>query len=267
MNIQSKKYCRSLHSHLSLWTTSDDRFMPKWYVKAFSEMNKLIITEKLDWQNSCFNKEGVFARSHTSKSMNPWDKPLWEKWELIKNDLHDIEIFWENMYGVHSIEYWKLESYFYVFAIRKWDTWLSWEDTKWYASLFDFPIVPEYKVSFELSNFVNLNNDENIALEKWLTKDIWTSWLESVDTEGKLWWVDCITKKPCSEWFVIRNADSFRTNQWTIKTNSNEFNNLFKLVREAHVKTEIHWSKTWKPAKLVDYEKHKWYGYEYLNNR
>ena len=44
----------------------------------------------------------------------------------------------------------------------------------------------------------------------------------------------------------------------------NEFNNLFKLVRKSHVQTDIQWTKTWKPARLIDYSKCKWFGYEYL---
>ena len=62
---ESRKYCRSLHAQISLGTTSDDRFMPDGYVEAFAEMNELILTEKLDGQNNCFNKHGIFARSHT----------------------------------------------------------------------------------------------------------------------------------------------------------------------------------------------------------
>lgn len=34
----SQKYCRSLHAHISLGTTSDDRFMPKGYVKSFAKI-------------------------------------------------------------------------------------------------------------------------------------------------------------------------------------------------------------------------------------
>jgi len=135
----SRKYCRSLHAQISLGTTSDDRFMPNGYVQAFAKMKELVLTEKLDGQNNCFNKHGVFARSHTAPSNHPWDKPLKDRWELMKNDLNDLEIFGENMYGIHSIAYTELESYFYVFAVREGDTWLSWEEVKFYANLLDFP--------------------------------------------------------------------------------------------------------------------------------
>ena len=147
MMSHSKKYNRSLHAQISLGSTSDDRFMPDGYVKAFAAMEGLVLTEKLDGQNNCFNKYGVFARSHAAPSVHPWDKPLRERWELIKSDLKNLEIFGENMYAIHSIAYHRLESFFYVFAVREGDQWLSWEEVKFYAQMLDFPTVPELKIS------------------------------------------------------------------------------------------------------------------------
>lgn len=265
--IESRKYCRSLHAQISLGTTSDDRFMPNGYIESFSKMNELILTEKLDGQNNCFNKYGVFARSHTAPSNHPWDKPLIDRWELIKNDLKELEIFGENMYGIHSIAYSKLESYFYVFAVREGDTWLSWEEVKFYASLLDFPTVPEYSLQSELKDFVKTNTSENQVLENWLQSNLSMSWIESVETAGLLGGYDPITNKECSEGFVIRNSNAFKTNEGPIEVSPNEFNNLFKLVRAAHVKTDTHWTKTWRPSPLQDYAKYKWYGHEYLSNK
>ena len=93
------------------------------------------------------------------------------------------------------------------------------------------------------------------------------SWLESVETPGLLGGYDPLTRNSCSEGFVIRNSSSYKTNDGEIEVSSNEFNNLFKLVRESHVKTDIHWSKTWKPSPLKDYAKYKWYGHEYLSDK
>jgi len=263
----SKKYCRSLHAQISLGTTSDDRFMPNGYVKAFAEMDDLVMTEKLDGQNNCFNKYSVFARSHTAATQHPWDKPLRERWELIKDDLNDLEIFGENMYGIHSIAYSKLDSFFYVFAIRENDRWLSWEEVQFYAALLDFPTVPEIKIDCSLKSFYEQSNlrikNENTILANWLTKNLGMTWQESVETAGLLGGYDPETKKACSEGFVIRNRNSFATNEGSIPVANNEFNNLFKLVRQAHVKTDVHWTKNWKPAKLIDYQKYKWYGYDY----
>ena len=67
-----------------------------------------------------------------------------------------------------------------------------------------------------------------------------------------------------SEGFVVRNRNSFIANGGSIPVAVNEFNNLFKVVRQSHVKTDVHWSKTWTAATLVDYTKYNWYAYEYL---
>lgn len=264
---QSRKYCRSLHAKISLGTTSDDRFMPDGYLKAFAEMDALVLTEKLDGQNNCFNKDGVFARSHAAPTVHPWDKPLRDRWELIKKDLGDLEIFGENMYGIHSIAYRKLESYFYVFAVRENDTWLSWEEVKSYAAMLDFPTVPEIPISKALKSMYQENQDENRILRKWLQENLLMDWDKSVETPGLLSGYDPKTGNDCSEGFVIRNASKFTTNGGNIPTNENEFNNLFKLVRSSHVQTDVHWSKTWQPAKLVDYAKYNWYGYEFTAKR
>lgn len=263
---ESKKYCRSLHAQISLGTTSDDRFMPNGYVSEFAKMNELVLTEKLDGQNNCFNTHGVFARSHTAPTKHPWDKPLIERWQLLKNDLNNLEIFGENMYGIHSIGYQKLESYFYVFAVREHDEWLSWEEVKFYANLLDFPTVPEIKISHQLDATKITDKNENEILSNWLKSNLGMTWEESVNTAGTLGGYDPKTNKPCSEGFVIRNAASYKTNQGAINVSPNEFNNLFKLVRKSHVKTDTHWTKTWKPAKLIDYQKYNWLAYAYLNS-
>lgn len=264
---ESQKYCRSLHAHISLGTTSDDRFMPNGYVKAFSDMDKLILTEKLDGENNSIKKDGLFARSHTAPTVSPWTKPLRERWGLIKNDLGDLELFGEGMYGIHSIAYSKLESFYYLFAVRENGRWLSWEEVKFYAALFDFPTVPEIEIKYPLKDFIKDGVDENQCLRNWFTANLGMTWEESVETPGLLGGYDPLTGKDCSEGFVIRNADGFETNSGVLPVAENEFNNLFKLVRGKHVKTDVHWTKTWEPATLVDYAKYNWHSYEFLKKK
>ena len=262
---ESKKYCRSLHAQISLGTTSDDRFMPNGYVKAFAQMLHLVLTEKLDGQNNCFNKYGVFARSHTSPSAHPWDKPMWDRWQLMKNDLNNLEIFGENMYGEHSIAYKNLESYYYVFAVRENGKWLSWEEVKFYAAMLDFPTVPQIEIKIPLKDFYKEGVDENKLLADWFIENLGMTWEDYTNTPGVLGGYDPKTGKDCSEGFVCRNSYEFKTNDGVLPVQDNEFNNLFKLVRAAHVKTDEHWTKTWQPAKLIEHTKYKWYGYEHLN--
>jgi len=148
------------------------------------------------------------------------------------------------MYGIHSIAYKKLESFFYVVAVRENDVWLSWEEVKYYAEICGFPTVPELPVKIGLSEINNENKDENQILEEWLIKNLGMKWTESVETAGKFGGYSPSTGKDCSEGFVIRNANSFKTNDGVIPVADNEFNNLFKIVRKSHVNTDVHWTKT-----------------------
>lgn len=260
---ESQKYCRSLHAHISLGTTSDDRFMPNGYMKAFSEMKAgHILSEKMDGENNAFTKYGLFARSHTSPTESSWTKPLKKRWELIKHDLGDVELFGEGMYGIHSIAYSKLESFYYLFGAREKGKWLSWEEVQFYASLFDFPTVPTVEIKVSLKDFYVEGIDENKQLREWLRLNLGMTWEESVETEGHLGGSDLVSGKPCSEGFVLRNAAEFETNDGILPVAENEFNNLFKLVRGKHVKTDEHWTRNWKSATLINGEKYGWYGYE-----
>ena len=262
--MPSKKYPRTLHAHPSKGTTSDDRFLPTGYVQAFADMNQLVVTEKLDGQNNCFNRHGVFARTHATPSTHPWDKPLRERWQLIKNDLGDLEVFGENMYGIHSIAYRKLDSYFYVFAVREKDRWLSWEEVKFYAGLLDFPTVPTYPIKRPLRGFLAGAPSEDAALEAWLTAVLGMPWLASTETGGRLGGYDPATELPASEGFVIRNAADYLANDGPLPVAANEFGQVMKLVRAGHVKTDVHWTKDWRAAALVDYARFGWLGYSFV---
>lgn len=70
----------------------------------------------MDGSNSYICRDGVYARSHATVTDNPWDKNLFERggtYDQVKGWLAENEgIYGENMYGVHSIEYNKLPSYF-----------------------------------------------------------------------------------------------------------------------------------------------------------
>ena len=205
----STKYSRSLHASISLGTTSDDRFMPKGYLAAFAAKDALVLTEKLDGQNNRLSRYGVFARSHAAPTQHPWDKPLIERWQRIKHDLGDLELFGENLYGIHSIAYRRLESYFYLFAVRQGGRWLGWDEVQFYAALFDFPTVPELPIHQPLRDVYRDGIDENRQLADWLTTNLGMSWLDYVETSGALGGYDPQTNAPCCEGLVIRNRDGF----------------------------------------------------------
>lgn len=226
--MDSRKYGRTYHYPFSPGTTNDDRINHN-YREDISKIHSLIHTEKLDGENNCLNRYGVFARSHAAPTTSPWTSQLREQWQLIKNDLEDIELFGENLYAIHSIEYKRLESYFYVFAARCHDKWLSWEEVKFYAAMFDLPTVPEIKTEVVTDKTIEALKEEII---EWSQEP---SFFGSVDTQ---------TNEDCTrEGVVTRNIGEFSMNDFA--------ENVFKYVRKGHVKTNEHWTRNWKRARLI----------------
>lgn len=226
--MQSQKYGRTYHYPFSPGTTSDDR-INHMYWDDMQHIETLLHTEKLDGENNCLNQYGVFARSHAAPTTSPWTAQLRKHWELMKNDLGGLELFGENLYAVHSIEYKRLESYYYIFAIRCQDKWLSWEEVKFYAAMFDFLTVPELSIQA-----VNGLSEEMLKSEIFrMTQE--PSVFGSVDTQHK----DNCTR----EGIVSRNIAEYPVTEFA--------HNVFKYVRKGHVKTTEHWTRNWRRAKLV----------------
>lgn len=230
----SQKYGRTYHYPFSPGTTSDDRINHS-YWKDIQNIETLIHTEKLDGENNCMNKFGVFARSHIAPTNSPWTSQIRERWKFIKNDLGDIELFGENLYAIHSIEYEQIESYYYIFAVRCLDKWLSWEEVKFYAAMFDLPTVPEISVQ-------SVKELDSKTLEKQII-----SYAQEPSVFGS---IDTLTQKDCTrEGIVSRNIGEYSINEFA--------HNVFKYVRKGHVKTDEHWSRNWKRAKLIWERKNK----------
>lgn len=210
------KYPRTYHLPYSKGCTSDDKITDS--VDSLLNIT-IIITEKMDGSNTAIMNKGVYGRSHGDYTQNAWDRPMWDLWNLIKRDIDDgLYLFGENMYGIHSIEYTKLKSYFYLFGIRSDDVWLSWSTIEEYSYLLNIPTVP--------------------VLFKGIVKS---------DSElRKL--VEDLSNQPSAlgglrEGIVVRNANEFH--------NDNFSTNLMKWVRKDHVTTTIHWTRDWKKAKIV----------------
>ncbi len=226
--MESQKYGRTYHYPFSPGTTSDDRFNHT-YWQDINKFKQLLHTEKLDGENNCLNSMGVFARSHAAPTTSPWTAQLRERWALIKNDLGDAELFGENLYAIHSIEYKNIEEYYFIFAVRIKDMWLSWEEVKFYAALFDFPTVPELGV-----------NDVS-DLTKETLKDKIVTLAQDQSVFGSR---DPFSLQQCTrEGVVSRNIEEFPVTDFQ--------NNVFKYVRKGHVKTDEHWTRNWQRAKLT----------------
>ena len=226
--MQSQKYGRTYHFPFSPGTTSDDRFNHT-YWEDIQRIECIVHTEKLDGENNCLNQFGVFARSHVAPTTSPWTSQLRERWNILKNDLGDIELFGENLYAVHSIEYKRIEEYYFIFAVRQMDKWLSWEEVKFYASMFDFPTVPELAVQ----TTEGLTQESlQLAIE---------NWAQEPSVFGSL---NPFTSEDCTrEGVVTRNIGEYPVTEF--------MHNVFKYVRKGHVKTDEHWTRNWKRAKLI----------------
>lgn len=137
-----------------------------------------------------------------------------------------MEIFGENLYAIHSIEYKKLDSHFFVFAVRINGTWLSWDEVQFYAALFDFPTVPVLKT---------INPSDETSFRQGVIE-----LAQEVSVHASC---DVITGLPCErEGIVTRNSSEYAVNAFE--------HNVFKYVRKNHVKTDEHWTRAWRRARL-----------------
>lgn len=163
------KYPRTPHFEWSEGKTSDDKVLSN--LSSF-EGEDIVITEKMDGENTTLMTDCIFARSldsvdHPSRH---WVKGLWG------NIKHLIPTGWricgENLYAKHSLAYNNLPSYFMVFSI--WDEnniCLSVDDTLEYCELLGLIHVPIlYRGKFNIDiikNFkINTEKQEGFVMRK-----------------------------------------------------------------------------------------------------
>lgn len=209
------KYNRTYHFQFSPGLQNDDRLQ-----KDISNLigYPIVITEKLDGENTAITQGGVYARSHATYAVKPWNVAMRQLHGFIGRQLdEEVFLFGENMEGIHSIEYKGLESYFYLFGVKEKNTFVSWQEVEDYAYLLDLELVP---VLFK----------GTINTEEELEKKI----MELVSQPSKL--------NGIQEGIVCRTQSSFDESDFQ--------NNVVKYVRKDHVQTTTHWTKTWKRAKI-----------------
>lgn len=198
------KYPRTYHLPWSPGMNKDDRQMPD--ASIFIEKD-VVITEKMDGENTTWYTDYVHARSINSGSHPSRNKmkDLWAQtgWNIPQG----WRVCGENLYAKHSIHYVNLESYFYMFSI--WDEknmCLSWDETEEWSELLDIPLVPVlFRGKYSLDYIETLNQ-----------------LMES--SAGK------------REGYIIRLSDEFHYSQFR--------NSVGKYVRSDHVqKNHGHWSQ------------------------
>ncbi len=135
--ITMKKYGRTYHLPISPGATSDDKVMA---MLDGLMIGDLVITEKMDGENTTIYRGGSHARSPDSRyhSSRDWLKAFAAS---ISPQLADGErIVGENLYARHSIGYDDLPSYFLGFAWIIDDEVQSWDLTQ--ARFKELGIVP-----------------------------------------------------------------------------------------------------------------------------
>ncbi len=216
------KYPRTYHLPYSPGATKDDKkLFGNWFNYYIGK--EIVISEKLDGENTAMTEFDVYARSHGAPTRSPWSLNLWDPngglfWNLKQYIGHDETIYGENLYGEHSIHYDKLKSYWHMFAVNNGVNWYSWDDVETMAKIMNVPTAP-------------------------------VLWRGVVTSENEL--------KTLVDYYVMQPSVYGPTREGVVVRVANEFpidefsHNVCKWVRPNHVKTDEHWTKNWKRAQLV----------------
>lgn len=195
-----KKYGRTFHLPISPGATSDDKIMSS---LDGLMVDDLVVTEKMDGENTTIHAGGSHARSADSRyhPSRDWLKAFAAgiSPRLAENE----RIVGENLYARHSVGYDALPSYFLGFAWIVGDDVQSWERTEArFGELGIQPVPTLYRGPYRPTLFDDLAQ----ALD--LTRQ---------------------------EGFVVRIAGSFPEPDIPIRVG--------KYVRAGHVQSETHWMK------------------------
>ncbi len=140
------KFPRIYHIPSSPKKGCDDKVANTDYFRYLNGQ-EIVMTAKLDGGNTCVTMEGlVFARSHGQTTTDPsfdYLKSQVPKWvdTLTKREL---DMYGENLYHVHTIQYLTLPSWFFVIGFRHRPSgiWLPWDEVMLISHLLQIPTVP-----------------------------------------------------------------------------------------------------------------------------
>ncbi|MGF9909723.1 RNA ligase family protein [Brevibacillus porteri] len=196
-----KKYPRTFHLPWSRSRTDDDKILR---TVGHFEGKEVVVTEKLDGENTTLYRNHIHARSLDSKdhASRHWVKML--HGTISFHIPEGWRICGENVFALHSIYYEHLTSYFYVFSIwNENNECLSWDETVEWAELLGLETAPV------------------------LYRGIWKE--ENVKS--------CYTKQSVfggeQEGYVVRVTERFPYEDFK--------QSAAKFVRKNHVQTDQHW--------------------------
>lgn len=198
MEYIPRKYNRTLHLPQSLGVTNDDKLHKS--IQQFDGI-EVVVTEKMDGENTTIHCNGTHARSIDSKyhPSRSWMKQFAAS---ISPSLSPNErVIGEYMFAQHSIDYDNLDTYFYGFAWFIDDELQSWNDTMIRFISLNITPVPKLYQGIYYANLI-----DDIA--------------SSLDT----------TKQ---EGFVLRSSSKIKNEDFS--------KYVGKFVRKGHVQTDKHW--------------------------
>lgn len=195
-----RKYGRTYHIPISPGATSDDKVMS---TLAALDVSDLVITEKMDGENTTIHQNGTHARSPDSKyhPSRDWLKAFASgiSYALAPNE----RVVGENLFARHSVAYTDLPSYFLGFALIIDDKVQSWDDTlDRFSQLGIQPVKTLYRGPFKANLFEETAKSLNLETQ---------------------------------EGFVVRTSAAFLESQMPT--------HMGKYVREGHVQSDVHWTK------------------------
>lgn len=199
------KYPRILHLPTSPGVQDDDKVHKNF---DFFKGKKVVVTEKMDGENTSLYRNHIHARSINSRHHASRDvvKGMWGEihYEIPKG----WRIVGENLYAQHSISYTDLTSYFYAFSIwNENNVCLGWDETLEILDLLEInPVIGIYNGEFDLPGIMESYNDW-----KSLRED------DGFEVEG----------------FVVRLYNAFHFKDFS--------QSIAKYVRKGHVQTNKHW--------------------------
>lgn len=133
-----QKYPRTPHLP---WSRPDESDI--WMEKDFSPNTKVVVTEKLDGENTSIYPDGkVHARSMDSRDhpSRHWIKAMAAGITPLMSE--GFVLLGENVFAKHSIGYDSLTSYFYLFGIRHGEYMASWASVCAYAERLGLETAP-----------------------------------------------------------------------------------------------------------------------------
>lgn len=206
------KYPKTMHLPWSRSYTDDDKILRN---TDHFQGQEVVITEKMDGENTTMYSDFVHARSLDSKdhASRHYVKTLHGGIKYLIPD--GYRLCGENVYAKHSLFYSALPGYFMLFSVwNEENICLSWDDTVQWAEQLAIPLVPV------------------------LYRGLWNEQLAK----------QCYTKQSqCGgeqEGYVVRLANEFSYTNFKAS--------VAKFVRKNHVQTDEHWlSKPIEPNQLA----------------